>query len=79
MNLDPKAWTDISTEIERTYYYTSGFRFIVHEPKLINIQPSTLGGHSHRIQTSAGEGIYVAPGWTAISWKVKEGAPIFTF
>jgi hypothetical protein len=38
-----------------------------------------MGGHSHRIQTESGEGIYVAPSWAGISWKVKEGAPIFTF
>jgi hypothetical protein len=48
-------------------------------PKLLNIQKSSMGGHSHRIQTESGEGIYVAPGWAGISWKVKEGAPIFTF
>jgi dUTPase len=79
MNLDPKAWTDISSESVRTYIYPNGFKLSVPEPTLINISPSSQGGHSHRIQTATGEGVYVAPGWAAVTWKPKEGQPIFTF
>ena len=79
MDLTPTAWTDISTESFRTYHYPGGTSINVPTPKLINIQKSSMGGHSHRIQTEDGTGAYIAPGWAAISWKVKEGAPIFTF
>jgi hypothetical protein len=79
MNLNPTAWTDISTETVRTYHYGNGFNLNVPAPKLLNIQTSSMGGHSHRIQTQDGKGIYIAPGWVAISWSVAEGAPIFTF
>ncbi len=79
MNLEPLEWIDISTETQRTYHYPNGFNFTVPLPKLLNIQKSSMGGHSHRIQTESGEGIYVAPGWAGLSWKTKEGEPIFTF
>lgn len=78
MIIDPQVWTDISNETVRTYHYPSGFNLTVPLPLLLNIQSGSLGGHAHRIQTET-EGIYVAPGWAGISWKVKEGTPIFTF
>lgn len=79
MNLDHKVWTDISSEVARVYHYADGYKFQVTEPSELNIQPSSLGGHAHRIKTVSGEGVYIAPGWRAISWKPKEGQPIFVF
>jgi len=79
MIIDPKVWQDISTQTVRTYQYPNGFQFNVAQPKLLNIQNSSLGGHAHRIQTEDGTGVYVAPGWVAIYWKVKEGEPLFKF
>ena len=80
MSLDPTAWTDISSEGVRTYHYADGYKFQVSEPSLINIQPSSLGGHAHRIQTLSGEGVFIAPGWRAVSWTMKKDqTTIFTF
>lgn len=73
-----KKWHDISSETERTYYYPEA-TLVIDKPHLLNIQPSSTGGHAHRIQTVDGRGLYIAPGWKAIAWRVREGLRIFTF
>ena len=66
-------FTDISSEIERTYIYESGAEFQVKEPTHLHV--SETGGH--RIFTASGSSFYIRPGWIAIKWTVREGAPNF--
>lgn len=77
--MEQGKWLDISSEAYREYIYAGGDTLRIELPTEINIATSSMGGHSHRIKTAAGEGIYVAPGWIAIKWQPKEGATIFTF
>ena len=79
MSMEQNKWLDISSEEWREYIYADGVTLRVVAPTKINISPSSLGGHSHRIQQESGRGIYVAPGWIAIRWEPKPGQPIFTF
>jgi hypothetical protein len=77
--MEQGKWLDLSSEEYREYIYEGGETFRIELPTAINIAASSMGGHSHRIKTAAGEGIYVAPGWIAIKWKPKAGAAIFSF
>jgi hypothetical protein len=78
MAMTKDIWNDISVEAYREYLYdTSTLR--VNLPKLLNVSVSSLGGHAHRIQTEDGFAYYIAPGWKAIRWNVKEGNPLFKF
>jgi hypothetical protein len=72
MIIDPKVWHDVSNEISRTYHYPDGFEFKVGFPLELNIQVSSMGGHSHRIKTRT-QGYYIAPGWKVISWEAPDG------
>ena len=69
---------DISTETERTYHYP-GVEFTVTEPKSLAVAMSSNGMDAHHIITKSGRGIYIKPGWLAVSWAVTEGSPIFSF
>lgn len=82
MAMEQNKWNDISCELYREYVYIEGDRISklrVDLPVKLNVSPSTMGGHAHRIVTENGHGIYVAPGWRSIEWKPKPGAPCFTF
>jgi len=74
-NLD---WKDISDETKRTYEFPTGF-VSIDDPKLLNVQESSLGGYAHRIITKGGEGVYIPSGWLGVMWSVKPGAPVFKF
>lgn len=74
------TWTDISSETDREYllFTASEPLKIEGNPLVLNVQPSSAGGHCHRLYTDAGWSYYIKPdqGW-AIRWKVKEGKPNF--
>lgn len=78
MAMDKEVWNDISTETEREYIYKD-FTLKVEKPVSLHVSASSFGGHSHRIKTADGTAYYVAPGWIAIRWWVREGSPLFTF
>ena len=78
MAMDKDVWSDISEEVEREYIYPSS-SLKIKDPKSLHISNSSLGGHAHRVQTEDGNAYYVAPGWVAIRWTVKEGNPLFKF
>lgn len=71
-------WNDISVELYREYIYPE-FTLRVDQPTRLHISASSLGGHAHRVETADGLAYYVAPGWKAIRWAVKDGGPLFTF
>lgn len=71
VNSQQLTWLDISDEQYR------GFRYTVSAPLKLNVKQKP-GGDSHRIQTASG-GVYVAAGWVAIEWTVKEGAQPVAF
>jgi hypothetical protein len=82
MAMEQNKWCDISSELYREYVYVEGTmisKLRVDNPVKLHVAPSSMGGHSHRIVTEEGHGIYVAPGWRSIEWKSKPGAPVFTF
>ena len=70
-------WKDISEEVYREYIYRDGHVISIAYPKMLRVNESSLGGHSHRIETVAGDAYYIAPGWDPIRWRVKEGEPLF--
>jgi hypothetical protein len=78
MAMEKDKWLDISVEYAREYIY-SDFTLRIDSPTLLNVSESSLGGHAHRVQTADGVAYYVAPGWKAISWTVKDGQPLFKF
>jgi hypothetical protein len=71
-------FSDISDEEFREYLY-----IIDDEPIALQISNpvalhvSASGGH--RLVDADGHSYYVAPGWIAIHFKVKEGKPAFAF
>ena len=75
-------WLDVSDEVWRQYVYPNGDRFLVEGPLELNVKKKP-DGDSHRIKCEAPDGyktsVYVASGWIAIEWKVKEGAEPFKF
>lgn len=83
--IEKSKWLDISEETEREYLYPGenpgdDLRILrVEEPLELRVEPSSLGGHAHRIKTKDGFGYYIAPGWLALRWKVAAGQPIFKF
>lgn len=66
-------FTDISSELERTYIYPKLEQVFVCNPVALHVSDS--GGH--RIHTEDGTSYYIKPGWLAIKWKVKPGQPNF--
>jgi hypothetical protein len=82
MAMEQNKWNDISSEAWREYVYVEGdmvSKLRIEGPVKLNVSPSSMGGHAHRIVTATGHGIYVAPGWRSIEWEPKPGAPNFTF
>ena len=75
---DKLEWLDISDEQWRDYVYPDGTRYRVHTPAELNVKRKP-GGDSHRIKTSGGVSVYVAAGWVAIEWDVKEGKEPYKF
>jgi hypothetical protein len=78
MAMTKDQWNDISVETYREYIYPT-FTLKITSPTLVNVATSSMGGHSHRVQTADGLAYYIAPGWVAIRWQVKEGNSLFKF
>lgn len=74
--VEKNTWLDISMETEREYIYRDHV-VRIEKPTLLHVSASSLGGHAHRVQTAEGLGYYVAPGWSAIRWRVAYGQPLF--
>lgn len=73
-NQDDLEFTDISMEKVRTYHYPNGVEQVIKGPVKLNVSPSSLGGHAHRLISLYEDTIefhYVAPGWLRISWTLK--------
>ena len=70
-------WLDVSDEEWREYIYPDGTRYRVDAPLMLNVTRRPVGD-SHRLVTDGGSA-YVAAGWRAIEWKVKEGCDPFSF
>jgi len=72
------TWLDISDEEFRVYHYPDGGVYSLYHPLKLNVKRKE-NGDSHRIQAENGIGHYIAPGWIAISWRVKDGSPTVAF
>ncbi len=74
-------WHDISTELFRAYIYSDNSKLIIDRPLSLAVKRGPGGRDSHRLvaETAGGQkrAYYVAPGWRAIEWAVKEGEPMF--
>lgn len=64
---------DISSEQFRIYAYKDGRRFRVSNPERLYV----LENGSHRVIDGDGMVHRPTPGWLAISWMPKPGAPAF--
>ena len=65
---------DISTEQYREYLFPD-MTIVIDAPEKLNVSAS--GGH--RIVDVTGQSHYIPPGWRRLSWRVKPGAPEFSF
>lgn len=65
-------FTDISSEVSRTYHYRTTEQTI-DAPAFLNV--SKTGGH--RVLDESGTSHYIPKGWIRVSWKVKDGSPHF--
>ena len=66
-------FTDISSEVRRSYHYPGGQVLTIEGPQFLHVSKS--GGH--RLLDEAGQSWYVAPGWRAINWIAKDDKPHF--
>ncbi len=66
-------FTDISSELCRTYEFPGGTVVEIKEPQFLNVSKS--GGH--RLFSADGTSHYVPSGWIHLSWRVREGQPNF--
>lgn len=64
---------DITSEQFRIYAYADGGRYRINAPDRLYVLPSG----SHRVIDEDGIVHRPTPGWLAISWKPKVGAPEF--
>jgi len=64
---------DISSELTRTYHYTTT-KQTIDSPAYLNVN----AGGGHRILDESGESHYIPKGWERVSWTTTEGKPHFT-
>jgi hypothetical protein len=64
---------DITSEQFRIYAYADGGRYRINCPDRLFVMPNG----SHRVIDGDGMVHRPTPGWLAISWKPKPGAPEF--
>ena len=64
---------DLSSEAYRIYSYADGATFRIDAPVQLNVTDTG----SHRVLDAAGMTHRPTPGWLAISWMPKPGAPPF--
>ena len=72
INESKLIFTDISSELYREYQYPDGHVRKYDSPLQLNVSPN-----GHRLFLADGKSVYVAKGWEAIVWEVKEGAAHF--
>jgi hypothetical protein len=77
MTIVRNTWINISDETRREYIYPNGFVLGLDNPLELKITQSNTGNDSHEIKTTDQTGMYVAPGWVAVRWGVKENTPVF--
>jgi hypothetical protein len=70
-----REWTDISSELYRTYIFSDSVRLTIDTP--LRLLVSESGGHRVFSAESGGKCYYISPNWIAIEWKVAEGKPHF--
>lgn len=71
-SIKPKE-LDISSEAYRIYTYTQGRTLRIDAPETLYVLP----GDSHRVVDAEGVTHRPTPGFLAISWKPRPGAPAF--
>lgn len=73
---------DITSEVLRRYHYADGTTMVVKNPQTLYLK-RLKDRDSHRVVYKTEDGIaetfYPAPGWKAISWRVKDGAKLVDF
>ena len=67
------VFSDISSEVSRTYEFADGAKVTIEAPDWLHVSAS--GGH--RLIDHAGRSHYVPVGWHHLSWTVKDGEPPF--
>ena len=69
-----RVWMDLTNEDQRTYVYANGETLTILHPQRVGIKrDDTYTGpgspDSHVVWDLHGNGVYVARGWTAVSWE----------
>ena len=72
-NKSELTFTDIGSEMYRTYVFESGMTITIKQPQQLHVSKS--GGH--RVWDINGKSHYIAPGWKHLYWEVHEGKPHF--
>lgn len=72
VNESKHKFSDISSELRRTYDYGHGKEVTIDLPLKLAV---TKGGH--RLFDSDGNSHYVPSGWIHLYWQVKDGQPNF--
>ena len=66
-------FSDIMSELYRTYFFPGGEQITVEEPAWLHVSES--GGH--RILDNYGLCWYIPPTWIAVVWMAREDNPHF--
>jgi hypothetical protein len=66
------TFTDISSEIRRTYVFPGGNKVVIEKPNNLHVSEN-----GHRILDAANVAHYVPKGWIHLYWETKLGAPQF--
>jgi len=71
-NESPHAFTDISSELYRTYRFPGGDEIVINYPIKLAV---SAGGH--RIFDGDGDSHYIPKGWIHLRWRAMDGRPHF--
>ena len=71
-NQSPNTFTDISTELFRTYRFPNDELVTIQKPTHLSVSAS-----GHRLLDADGISHYVPKGWIHLIWKAKDGQPNF--
>lgn len=73
INESEREFTDISSEGYRVYLYPDQTQIQILNPQFLSVSASG----NHYVVNAESDCYIIAPGWRAILWKTKPGAPHF--
>ncbi len=71
INNSDREFVDISSEISRMYMFNNGNTLEIEMPQYLSVSDSG----NHYVVDIRGRVYVVAPGWQALTWQPKVGAP----